>query len=143
MIPSRASQKILDIYDSNRQTECEKKKKEEWRNDLQRLIRRQFPNLRLVLAGSSGCGLATQGSDCDFTLIKVSTYTHGVLGVSVLREIQRIVESDPTRNRLETEVFRFQILGGKTLIISKFSCKFIWAIKYKIRTNYVHVIISY
>lgn len=87
--PTRGNE-ILDIYENNRQTQNEKRRKDEWRRHLQRSIRQSFPHLRLVLAGSSGCGFAVNGSDCDFTLVK-QTSSHEY-GVSVLRQIKAIVE---------------------------------------------------
>lgn len=105
--PSRMSlnDEITDIYESNKQTDNEKTKKEEWREDLESSIQRQFPNLRLVLAGSTTSGFATRGSDCDFALIRKSSLNSSCRsGLSVLRDVETILKSGDKRNSLVTEV---------------------------------------
>ncbi|XP_031561471.1 poly(A) RNA polymerase GLD2-like [Actinia tenebrosa] len=101
MYSSLRSSEILHIYNSQRQTENEKREKEKWRRHLERSIHQTFPHLRLVLAGSTGCGFAVKGSDCDFTLVK-QAFSASENGDSVLRQIKAIVESEE-RNNLEIE----------------------------------------
>ncbi|XP_068699162.1 poly(A) RNA polymerase GLD2-like isoform X1 [Montipora foliosa] len=81
---------IKEKFETVKESEHTARKKKLWCESIERSIKESYPSSRLILAGSSVSGFATEGCDVDLTLIRpnrTSLYA-STCDVEVLRKIR-------------------------------------------------------
>ena len=91
---------IKEMFQVRQQTREIYEQKDQWRLEMERIIKEQYPNCRLVLSGSSANGFGSKSSDIDL----VMCFDRGTrsVGSETLRRINSLFTRN--RRRFETEV---------------------------------------
>ena len=87
----RANQQTADLYD----------KKNQWRAEMESIVRELYPRCRLVLSGSSANGFGSIHSDTDLVLC----FERSVMSSpTVLRRIESLFTRNPRRFQTEVQL---------------------------------------
>lgn len=96
---SLLSAQIQEKFKTNRQTSEIYEKKDQWRAEMESIIRELYPRCRLVLSGSSANGFGSIRSDIDLVLCFEGS---AMTSASTLRTIDSLFTRNP--RRFQTEV---------------------------------------
>jgi len=102
---SQLSAQIQQKFQVNQQTREIYEQKNQWRAEMEGIVRELYPSSRLVLSGSSANGFGSVYSDIDLVLCfdRVSS----TMIPSMLRRIESLFIRD--RRRFQTEVISFKV----------------------------------
>ncbi|KAM6110051.1 poly(A) RNA polymerase GLD2 isoform 3-T3 [Phoenicopterus ruber ruber] len=117
----KLSQQVLELFRACQQQTCDLNRKELCRTELQREIKRIFPQSRLFLVGSSLNGFGTRSSDGDLCLVvKEEPVNQKTEARHILSLVQKLFST-----KLSSYIERPQLIRAKVPIVKfrdKVSC---------------------
>ena len=104
-LSAQIEQKFLD----NQQTTEIYEQKNQWRAEIEGIIREMYPGCRLVLSGSSANGFGSVHSDIDLVLSLEGSAT---TPASALRRIETLFTRNRRRFRTEVRISKRELARG-------------------------------